>query len=192
MTLYYQMIGRGSRILDNKSTFNVIDLGNNFHRFGEWGADLDWQRMFRAPDYYLDNLLSDEDIESTFRYELPADIKAEFGNTKDFYFDVKKVYRDTIQGGESSKRVLEKSIHHHAVMCIENSEDVFDALILAKKLGGDIDDRIFRYSKCISKSTHNFIDWLQDDYRKKLNSYLRSNFDEVYEDIFGHPPPEEE
>ena len=192
LTLYYQMIGRGSRILDNKSTFNVIDLGNNFHRFGEWGADLDWQRMFRAPDYYLDNLLSDEDIESTFRYELPADVKEEFKNTKDFYFDVKKVYRNTIQAGESSKRVLEKSIHHHAVMCIENSEDVFDALILAKKLGGDIDDRIFRYSKCISKSTHNFIDWLQDDYRKKLNSYLRSNFDEVYEDIFGHPPPEDE
>ena len=192
LTLYYQMIGRGSRILDNKSTFNVIDLGNNFHRFGEWGADLDWQRMFRAPDYYLDNLLTDEDIESTFRYELPADVKVEFSNTKVFYFDVKKVYRDTIQGGESSKRVLEKSIVHHAKMCIENSEDVFDALILAKKLGGDIDDRIFRYSKCISKSTHNFIDWLQDDYRKKLNSYLRTNFDEDYETIFGHPPPEVE
>lgn len=57
LTLYYQMIGRGSRILDNKSTFNVIDLGNNFHRFGAWGADLDWQRMFRAPDYYLDAIL---------------------------------------------------------------------------------------------------------------------------------------
>ena len=131
-------------------------------------------------------------IESEFRYELPADIKAEFSKSEDLYFDIKRVYRDTIQAGESSKRVLEKSIEHHAKMCVENSEDVFDALILAKMLGGDIDDRIYRYSKCISKSTHNFIDWLQDDYRKKLNTYLRGNFDEVYEQIHGHPPPEEE
>ncbi len=192
LTLYYQMIGRGSRVLPGKSDFNVIDLGNNFHRFGPWGADLDWQKMFRAPNFYLDNLLSDEEIESDFRYELPEEVKAEFANSEDLYFDVKKVYRDTIQGGESSKRVLEKSIEHHAKMCVENSEDVFDALILAKMLGGDIDDRIYRYSKCISKSTHNFIDWLQDDYRKKLNTYLRGNFDEVYEQIHGHPPPEEE
>lgn len=192
LTLYYQMIGRGSRIMSDKSEFNVIDLGNNFHRFGPWGADLDWQKMFRAPNFYLDNLLSDEEIETEFKYELPADVQKEFSNSDDLYFDVKTVYRDTIQGGESSKRVLEKSIAHHAKMCIENSEDVFDALILAKKLGGDIDDRIFRYSKCISKSTHNFIDWLQDDYRKKLNTHLRNNFDEIYEEIHGHPPPEEE
>jgi hypothetical protein len=76
-------------------------------------------------------------------------------------------------------------------MCIENSEDVFVALILAKMLGEEIDDRINRYAKCISKSTHNFVTWLKDDYRKKLNSYLRENFDEEYEKIFGHPPIEE-
>ncbi len=193
LTLYYQMIGRGSRIFKGKSGFNVIDLGNNFHRFGPWGADLDWQRMFRAPNFYLDNLLTDEEIENDFRYELPADVRKEFSKTEDenLYFDVKKVYIDSIQAGESSKKVLEKSIEHHAKICTENSEDVFDALILAKKLGGDIDDRIHRYSKCICKSTHNFIDWLQDDYRKKLNSHLRNNFDEIYEGIFGHPPIEE-
>jgi superfamily II DNA or RNA helicase len=191
LTLYYQMIGRGSRILNDKNTFDVVDLGNNFHRFGAWGADLDWQKMFRAPDYYLDAILSDEEIESTFRYELPADVKKDFANSKDTYFDMKKVYIDTIRAGESSKRVLEKSIEHHAKMCIENSEDVFDALILAKKLGEETDDRINRYAKCISKSTHNFVTWLKDDYRKKLNAYLRSNFDEVFEEIFGHPPIEE-
>ena len=40
LTLYYQMIGRGSRVFKNKSNFTVIDLGNNFYRFGPWGADL--------------------------------------------------------------------------------------------------------------------------------------------------------
>jgi superfamily II DNA or RNA helicase len=191
LTLYYQMIGRGSRIFGEKSTFEVIDLGNNFHRFGPWGADLDWQKMFRAPDYYLDAILSDEEIENTFRYELPAHVQQEFEKATDTYFDMKRVYIDTIKTGESSKRVLEKSIVHHAKMCIENSEDVFDALILAKMLGEEIDDRINRYAKCISKSTHNFVTWLKDDYRKKLNAYLRENFDEDFEEIHGHPPIEE-
>ena len=191
LTLYYQMIGRGSRVLENKSTFNVIDLGNNFHRFGAWGADLNWQKMFRAPDYYLDAILSDEEIESTFRYELNPDAKKEFANSKDLYFDVKKEYLDGIRAGESSKKVLERSIIHHAKLCIENSEDVYDALALAKLLGEEIDDRINRYAKCISKSTHNFITWLKEDYRKKLNAYLRANFDEDYEKIYGHPPIEE-
>ena len=191
LTLYYQMIGRGSRILDNKSTFDVVDLGNNFHRFGAWGADLDWQKMFKAPDYYLEAILSDEEIEGSFRYELSADVKKEFAKSEDVYFNMKKEYLDTIKSGESSKKVLEKSIVHHAKMCIENSEDVFDALILAKMLGEEIDDRINRYAKCISKSTHNFVTWLKDDYRKKLNSYLRANFDEDFEKIHGHPPIEE-
>lgn len=190
LTLYYQMIGRGSRIYKNKNEFNVIDLGNNFYRFGQWGADLDWQRMFKNPDFYMDALLSDEEIESTFSYEFPADLKAQFANTKDFSFDMKATYIATIRAGESSKKVLEKSIAHHAKMCIENSEDVFDAILLAKELGGDIDDRIYKYSKCISKSTHNFIEWLQNDYRKRLISYLRLNFDEVFEEIHGHPPVE--
>lgn len=188
LTLYYQMIGRGSRIYGNKTTFNVVDLGNNFHRFGAWGADLDWQRMFKAPDYYLDAILSDEDIESSFTYEFPSEIKEEFSKSSDLYFDIKKVYVETIKAGESPKRVLEKSIEHHARICVENSEDVFDALILAKLLGEEIDDRITRYTKCISKSTHNFVTWLKDDYRKRLNSHLRANFDAIFEDIHGHPP----
>ncbi|MFY0630966.1 MAG: DEAD/DEAH box helicase family protein [Flavobacteriaceae bacterium] len=191
LTLYYQMIGRGSRILDGKSTFNVVDLGNNFHRFGAWGADLDWQRMFKAPDYYLDAILSDEEIEGGFRYELPPEIKKDFANSTDLYFNTKSEYLDSVRAGESTKKVLERSIVHHAKICIENSEDVFDALILAKKLGEEIDDRINRYAKCISKSTHNFVTWLKDDYRKRLNSYLRANFDEDYEKIHGHPPIEE-
>lgn len=191
LTLYYQMIGRGSRILNDKDKFTVVDLGNNFHRFGPWGAKLDWQRMFKSPDFYLDALLSDEEIESHFKYELTPEIRKEFANSTDIYFDIKRVYRDTIAAGESPKKVLVKSMEHHAKMCVENSEDLWDALGLAKMLKDEIDDRIVRYTKCISKSTHNFVTWLKDDYKKKLHSYLRANFDELYEEIHGHPPPEE-
>ncbi|MFY0714439.1 DEAD/DEAH box helicase family protein [Seonamhaeicola sp. NFXS20] len=188
LTLYYQMIGRGSRVLENKKNFQVIDLGNNFHRFGPWGDNLDWQRIFKSPNYYLDALLSDEELESNFRYEMPDDLRAEFGNSEEVYFDIQKTYVDSIRAGESSKVVLERSIAQHAKICIENSEDVYDALALAKKLGDDIDFRIGRYTKCISKSTFNFVEWLKGEYRKKLNSYLRTNFDKVFEEIHGYPP----
>jgi hypothetical protein len=86
--------------------------------------------------------------------------------------------------------VLERSLLHHAKICIENSEDVYDALDLSKKLGDDIDFRLQRYTKCISKSTHNFMDWLKNDYRTKLRLHLRANFDEMFEEIHGRPPEE--
>ncbi|WP_108869206.1 DEAD/DEAH box helicase [Aquimarina aquimarini] len=190
LTLYYQMIGRGSRILKNKSKFSVIDLGNNLYRFGPWGADLDWQKIFNSPNYYMDKLLSDEEIEGKFRHEMPEELRAEFANSEEVYFDIKETYIESVKKGESSKVVLERSIAQHAKICVENSEDVYDALALAKMLGEDIDHRIQEYAKCISKSTYNFLSWLKDDYRKKLNASLRDNFDTLFEEIHGHPPEE--
>ena len=188
LTLYYQMIGRGSRILKNKKEFDVIDLGNNFYRFGPWGDSLDWQRIFRSPNYYLDSLLNDEDLESNFRYEMPDALREEFSNSEEVGFNIHETYINSIRNGESSKVVLERSIAQHAKICVENSEDVYDALALAKLLGEDIDFRINRYTKCISKSTFNFVEWLKGEYRKKLNAYLRSNFDEIFESIHGYAP----
>ncbi|MFS4455425.1 DEAD/DEAH box helicase [Maribacter sp. 2304DJ31-5] len=188
LTLYYQMIGRGSRVLNNKSKFTVVDLGNNIYRFGPWGADLDWQSIFRSPNFYIDRIQDDESIESTFRHELSEEVKSEFSKSNETYFDVKETYEEATFNGESSKTVLEKSIAQHAYICIENSEDVYDAIALAKLLKEDIDNRIHMYAKCISKSTHNFLSWLKLDYQKKLNAYLRENFDEVFEKIHGYPP----
>jgi type I site-specific restriction endonuclease len=188
LTLYYQMIGRGSRILNNKSKFTVVDLGNNIYRFGPWGADLDWQAIFKSPNYYIDRIKDDETIESTFKHDLSDAIKEEFGNSENTYFDIKEAYEIATLNGESSKTVLEKSIAQHAYICIENSEDVYGAIALAKLLKEDIDNRIQVYAQCISKSTHNFLSWLKLDYQKKLIAYLRENFDDMFEQIHGHPP----
>ena len=179
LTLYYQMIGRGSRLLNDKNTFEVIDLGNNFYRFGEWGSDIDWHKIFRNPMNYLDSIQSDEEIEGRFRYEMPDELKELFSNSENIHFDVDKTYVESIKKGKSSKTVLEKAINHHSVMCVENSEDEFDALILVKELNDDIDYVIKRYSKCISKSTDNFLDWLTQDYKKRLRTNIRVNFEEI-------------
>jgi superfamily II DNA or RNA helicase len=188
LTLYYQMIGRGSRIINGKSKFSIIDLGNNLHRFGPWGADLDWQKIFKSPNFFLDSLLNDEDLENNFKYEMPDEIRKEFSNSEKVSFDVKKTYTISVKKGESSKVVLERSIAQHAKICVENSEDVYDSLALIKLLGEDIDHRIDKYTKCISRSTYNFVDWLKDDYRKKLRAYLRDNFDNMFEEIHGRLP----
>ena len=118
---------------------------------------------------------------------MPEGIRKEFANSKKVAFDVKKTYTISVKKGESSKVVLERSIEQHAKICIENSEDVYDALALMKLLGEDIDYRIDRYTKCISRSTYKFVDWLKDDYRKKLRAFLRDNFDTMFEEIHGRP-----
>jgi len=184
LTLYYQMIGRGSRILDHKSSFDVIDLGNNFYRFGEWGSDINWQQIFKFPDNYLDNIVSDEEIEGRFRYEMPEEIKILFSKSENIYFNVNEVYVNSLRNGKSSKVVLQEAIKHHSKMCVENSGDVYDALNLVKELSDDIDHLIKRYSKCISKSTPNFLEWLTGDYKKRLRSYIRVNFDKVKTPVY--------
>ena len=192
LTLYYQMIGRGSRILKDKSEFDVIDLGNNFLRFGPWGADLDWQKIFRNPDTFLDNLLEDEEIESFFKYEMPEKLRAKFSKSKDVYFDVKAAYVDVLRSDAQSKEVLVRSMDQHTQIIIENSEDVYDALELVDLLNEDINFRLKQYTKCISKSTYSFLSWLKTDYRTRLKSHLRKNFNTLFEDVHGHPPVEEE
>ncbi|EZH75547.1 DEAD/DEAH box helicase [Aquimarina atlantica] len=176
LTLYFQMIGRGSRILPTKPEFSIIDLGNNTARFGLWNSDVDWQSIFRSPDFYYDNLVGDEEIERNFKYVLPEELRKEFLKSDDIEFDIEAEYAKTKRYGYRSLTVLEKSIEQHAVMCVQNSEDVFDARILSKLLDQDIEYRVRRYSYCISKSTKNYRDWLEEDYKRKLRSKINQLF----------------
>ena len=178
LTLYYQMIGRGSRKIPNKDEFNVIDLGNNAARFGLWDAPVDWHLIFKNPDYFLENIVSDEDIEREFKYRMPEEVRELFKNTENIDFDIKEEYESAVNNGEKSKMVLEKSIDQHAQMCAENSEDVFDARILARELKDDIRDRVKRYSRCIINNTKNYRDWLFEDYNRKLRSRINEMFQE--------------
>jgi len=178
LTLYYQMIGRGSRRLPDKQEFNVIDLGNNAARFGLWDAKVDWQLIFKNPDYFLENIVTDEDIEKEFTYEMPEEVRELFKNSEEISFDIKKAYNKAINNGRKSKEVLEASIEQHARMCAENSEDIFDARILARELKDDIRDRVRRYSYCIINNTKNYRNWLFEDYYRKLRLRLNEMFRE--------------
>ncbi len=175
LTLYFQMIGRGSRITGEKKEFNIIDLGNNAARFGLWSAPINWYKIFRSPNRFLENLMSDEIIERQFNYEMPDEIRKEFKNSEDISFDIRATYKEISSKYLKSNIVLKKSLEQHAKICIENSENMYDALYLAKLLDDDIKDRIKQYSYCISKSTRNFLEWLEEDYKKKLRTILRKH-----------------
>jgi len=177
ITLYFQMIGRGSRILKDKSEFTVLDLGNNAARFGMWSAPVDWQHIFRAPDFYYENLISDDEIERNFKYVMPPEMREEFAKSEEVGFDIEAEYDKVLSEGLKAKEVLERSIDQHAKICVENSEDVFDARILARLLTDDIAYRVRCFSYLITSNTKNYKDWLQEDYKRKLRLKLNQSFD---------------
>ncbi len=178
LTLYFQMIGRGSRILPNKDEFTVVDLGNNAVRFGMWDAPIDWQEIFHFPDFYLDNIKNDEDIEREFVYEMPMELKSKFGKSENLEFDIKEEYKKVFAQGLRSKTVLDRSIEQHARICMENGKDVFGARILAKQLKEEIAYRVRQYSYCIMNNTKNYKEWLEEDYERKLRSRISQKFSE--------------
>ena len=178
LTLYFQMIGRGSRILPDKEEFTVVDLGNNVARFGMWNAPIDWQEIFHFPDFYLENIKNDEEIEREFVYEMPQELREKFAASKNIEFDVKAEYKKIFAQGLKSKLVLENSIEQHAKICVENAEDVFDARILAKSLKEEIAYRVRQYSYCIMNNTKNYKEWLEEDYERRLRSRISKLFAE--------------
>ena len=176
LTLYFQMIGRGSRYLPHKEEFNVIDMGNNIARFGMWDAKVDWQEIFHFPDFFLENIKNDEEIEREFVYEMPQELRDEFSKSANIEFDIKEEYKKSFANGEKSKVVLDKSIEQHDQLCVENAKDVVDARILAKKLKEEIQYRVRQYSYCIMNNTKNYKEWLEEDYERKLRSKISKMF----------------
>jgi hypothetical protein len=170
------MIGRGSRILPHKDEFTVVDLGNNTARFGRWDAPIDWQEIFHFPDFFLENIKNDEDIERDFVYEMPPELRAKFKNSSTLDYDVKEEYKKIFAQGLRSKTVLERSIEQHARICVENSRDVFEARHLAKQLKDEIDYRVKQYSYCIMNNTKNYKEWLEEDYERKLRLSISQKF----------------
>lgn len=183
LTLYHQMIGRGSRILPHKSDFIVIDLGNNALRFGLWDAPIDWQEIFQNPGKYYEQLASDESIERQFEYVMPAEIRQKFSKSNSVNFNVKQEYNCVRKKGLRPRAVIERSIEQHARMCLENSENIAEALTLAKLLDEDIRFRLRDYSYCICKSTPNYLNWLHEEYKRNLHAILRRKFLKPVTDI---------
>ena len=178
LTLYFQMIGRGSRKLQHKNTFNVIDLGNNAARFGLWSEPVNWQHIFKSPEFYLENLRADADIELHFKYQMPPELRAKFSKTAVIDFDVDEEHKLVIAQNLRSKVVLEKSIDQHALMCVDNTETLNEAKALSRELREDVECRVKRYAKCLSHCSKNYQEWLVEDYTLKLTLMIGKKYRE--------------
>lgn len=176
LTLYHQMIGRGSRKLPNKNEFTVIDLGNNALRFGLWDAFVDWQEIFRNPDHYLMNLSPDTEIERQFKYKMPDWLRTRFAKTECVDFDIQFEYLRVTKEGLRPMIAIDHAIEQHVNMCFENSSEYTEAVELANYLEEDIEYRVKRYCYCISRCTDNYVSWLQEEYKRKLGLILNRKF----------------
>lgn len=192
LTLYFQMIGRGSRVYKEKREFTVIDLGNNLNRFGLWEAPIDWMSIFRSPELYLATIRSDEEIEQNYTYVMPDELRTKFRNSAVVDFDVKREYNSAKNSGERSKTVIDHSIEQHVSMCLENSEGIDEALALAELLKEEIDYRVRVYSRCLSKTSESYVKWLQDEYKRKLKISLIKRMQKSVEEELGISESEEE
>jgi superfamily II DNA or RNA helicase len=180
LTLYHQMIGRGSRRLPNKDKFKLIDLGNNVRRFGLWQDYLNWQDAFRFPDRFLEARLSEaEDLEFEVEYEFNRNVREAFGDTTAMdEFSIKDVYYECIDNGLKGKEAVEKSMENHYEAIMKVAEDYFHGLELLDMLQDHIEHRLKHYTKCITKSTTNYLKYLNETYNRQLRQKLRANLED--------------
>ena len=178
LTLYHQMIGRGSRVLKNKKEFVVIDLGNNARRFGLWDAHINWHDIFKSPQSYIDGLYTDEEIENEFVYEMPEELAQRFAGGPITEFDMAEAYVEVTREGLRPKEAIRRSMDQHMAMIKHASEDYWDAAELVDLLNDDVKFRVKQYAKCIAKATPNYRSWLEDEYCRNLKTALRHAFND--------------
>lgn len=179
LTLYHQMIGRGSRKLPNKSQFKLIDLGNNVRRFGLWQDYLNWQDAFRFPDRFLESRLSEnDDLEFEVEYEFSKNLKEVFNTELLEKFSIKDVYYECIDNGRKGKEAVDSSMENHFTAICEAANDFYHALELMNMLEEHIEHRLKHYTKCISKSTPNYLKYLIETYTRQLRQKLRDVLDD--------------
>lgn len=183
LTLYHQMIGRGSRKLPNKSVFKLIDLGNNVRRFGLWQDYINWQDAFRFPDRFLESRLSeDDDLEFEVEFEFPRHMEQLVDTTFLEKFSMRDVYYECLDKGDKGKLAVDLSLKNHCEGIVLKTKDLDDAIQIVDALQDHIEHRLKAYTKCIAKSTPNYFKYLMETYNRQLKQEIRMKFDEMDQD----------
>lgn len=170
LTLYHQMIGRGSRRLPSKKTFTITDLGNNTERFGHWHEPVDWNFVFTNPEAYYDMMIARSESQA---HNIPSDIRSKFPNSLEVAFDIEQAHHNAITQGLKPKTVIQESIRQHALMCMSNASSITEALHLSDELDTEINWRIKQYAKCLGNTTKNYKEWLVQDYKQRLQTLIK-------------------
>jgi superfamily II DNA or RNA helicase len=179
LTLYHQMIGRGSRKLPNKSEFQIIDLGNNVRRFGYWQDYINWQDAFKFPDRFLESRISElEDMEFEVEFEFPKGFDKHMPSAILEEFNIKDCYYECLDRGEKGKKAIDLSIENHFKAIETSAKNLDHALDLMHVIQDHIEHRLKHYTKCISKSTDNYFKYLLETYNRQLAQKIRLNIED--------------
>ena len=175
LTLYHQMIGRGSRRLPSKDNFNIVDLGNNVRRFGFWQDFINWHDAFRFPDRFLESRISElEDMEFEVEFEFPKGYDKLVNTSILESFNIKENYYECLDRGHKGKDAVENSLNNHFDSIIGLAKDQHHALSLVELLQEHIEHRLKNYTRCIAKSTDNYLKYLLETYNRQLRQKLRA------------------
>ena len=178
LTLYHQMIGRGSRRLPLKDKFKLIDLGNNVRRFGLWQDYLNWQDAFRFPDRFLESRISEnEDMEFEVEFEFPKWLSDEIDTAKLEAFNIKEIYLGCIDAGKKGKEAVDLSMINHFEVIKEAAPHLERAIELLDLLKDHIEHRLKHYTRCITKSTDNYLKYLIETYMRQLRQQIRTEIE---------------
>jgi superfamily II DNA or RNA helicase len=173
ITLYHQMVGRGSRILPSKKTFTITDLGNNIQRFGEWQEPVDWKFAFEHPEAFAKQMHYQSTAGSSVQsHALSAELRAQFPKTLEMTFDIEGYYQEAIDLEQKPKTVIQQSIRQQAKMCLDNAETLSNAISLAEALAPEIEWRVKQYVKCLDNASKNYKEWLMEDYQNRLKGLI--------------------
>lgn len=178
LTLYHQMIGRGSRRLQNKERFLLIDLGNNVRRFGFWQDYINWQDAFRFPDRFLEARLADaDDIEFEIEFEYNRYLQDYLNTDKLKSFDLKERYYHYLDLGDKGKKAVDDAMQLHTEVLLEASKNLDEAFEYLKALDEHVEHTLKQYTKCIAKSTPNYFKFLKETYLRQIGQELRKSLD---------------
>lgn len=182
LTLYHQMIGRGSRRLPHKDKFRLIDLGNNVRRFGIWQDYINWHDAFRFPDRFLESRLSeDDDLEFEVEFEFPKHMEELVDTNFLEAFSMRDVYYECLDKGDKGKQAVDMSLKNHCEGIARVTNDFERALKVQEALQEHIEHRLKTYTKCIAKSTPNYFKYLMETYNRQLRQELRMALDDIEE-----------
>lgn len=180
ITLYQQMIGRGSRRLKSKQDFNIIDLGNNVQRFGAWEEPVDWKYVFDKPGEFARQIHYQNSADGgTAGHAISAELKSKFPNTLELTFDMQLHVQEAIDLDRKPRYAIQQSIRQQAAMCIDNADSISEALSLADALQPEIQWRVKEYVRCLNKVTKSYADWLLEDYQDRLQTMIRKVYQRV-------------
>jgi superfamily II DNA or RNA helicase len=178
LTLYHQMIGRGSRVTREKNRFQIIDLGNNVQRLGLWQDYINWTDIFKHPEKYFERIDErDGSLMRDYHYERSASVIARFAlNGPEDDFDMKEVYHRMSSQGERPKKAIDLSIENHAVQIAKNAANEEEANELYELLSDEVEYRCRLYCNCLHSATESYFEWLADTYRRKLKHRLYTHY----------------